>query len=480
MAKGTKETKQVTNSGPWPDAQDDLNRILNQAKRLNKKDKGFNAYPGEGYVPFSDETNQAFGQIQSIAGQGNPFSAGATNFTKGLIGGDYNLDKSGLASILGNNPNAINLYGSGIASGANGINVNPQLQSLLGRNADALQSNTSGIASGARSIGGALSPQLQALMGQTPSAIGQNAGGIASGADKIGTEGDYRSLFDSVDPGFESVVQNTANDLGDQISRQFGGANYGSAGHSDYLTKQVGDVVGKMRSDNFNQNLANKASILGNITGVQSGNLANRLNASSALSGEQGAALAARAGLIGQMGGLSAQDISNQLAASGAISNEQAGNRAQQSSILGQVGGFQGQNIGNQLNAAGALSNEQQTGFNNTRGIYGDLANLSQQDIQNRLAGLGQMDSVYASQYLPAQMLAGVGAAKEAKAGEKLQADMDRFAIEDMSDWDRLLNYFGIASGTGAQGGTAVQSVQQPSNPWSSILGGGILASQYL
>lgn len=408
---GSSDSKQTSTSGPWPPAGEQLERILNKSKKLLNKESGFNAYPGQGYVDFAPETQTALGQMTSLASQPNPFYGGAADFTKGLIGGNYNLDQSGLRSILGNNPNAINTYGSGIASGQDKISVNPQLQALLGQNANALSSNV---------------------------------GGIASGAEGIGTEGDYRSLMRSVDPDFENTVQNTANDITDQLNRSFGGANFGSAGHTDYLTKQVGDVVGKMRSDNFNQNLANKAGILGSISGIQGSNIANRLGAAGALSGEQ------------------------------------SGNRAQQSGILGQVGGFEGDNLNRILSAAGLLSGEQQQGFNNTRGVLGDLANLSQQDIQNRLAGLGVADSVYNSQYLPAERLAGVGAAKEAKDAERLQADMDRFAIEDMSDWDRLMSAFGIASGTGSQGNRVVQSVQQPSNPWSSILGGGILASQYL
>jgi len=322
MAKGGNTSTQTTANEPWGPAGDTLERVLRKGNKLFNQGSGFNAYPGEGYVPFSDESNQAMSQMTSMAKQGNPFYQGASNFTRGILGGDYAHDQSGFDSLFG------------------------------------------------------------------------RAGALTNGPS-INTEGDYRGLLNSMDPEFENVVQNTANDLGDQISRQFGGANFGSAGHSDYLTKQVGDVVSRMRSDNFNQNLANKNSILGNISGVQGQNFANA------------------------MSGLGLQ-----------------------------------------------------------RGILGDQANLSQQDIQNMFGGLGAMDSVYQSQFLPAERLAAVGAAKEGKAGEKLQADMDKFAIEDMSDWDRLMNLFGIASGTGAQGGTAVQSVQQPSNPWSTILGGGMLASQ--
>jgi hypothetical protein len=411
MGGSTNTSTNTTNSGPWQPTQGALKDILGEAGRLYDKNKGFKAYPGQTWTDFAPETEQALSSITGMAGQPNPFSGGATNFTKNLIGGGYNLDQSGFESLLGQNPNALATYGTDIASGN-------------------------------RSIGGGLNPKLQALMGQTGNAIGQNAGGIASGAEGLGTEGDYRSLFNQVDPEFEKVVQSTLGDVGDQIQSQWGGASFGSGGNTEALTRGLGDVSSRMRSDNYARNLAAKQGLLGDITGVQGANLSNRLNASTALSGEQSNALGQRAGLLGQMGQFGAQDIANQ------------------------------------LGAAGALSGEQQTGFGNTRGLYGDMSNLSQQDIQNRMGGLGAMDSVYQSQYLPAQMLAGVGAAKEGKAAEELQARMDKFNIQQMAPWDRLAQYFGIATGTGQQGNRTTSTVSQPSNPLSSILGAGLLGSQ--
>jgi hypothetical protein len=493
-------------------------------------------------------------QLQRILGNdANAWSRFGSGVASGAVTGSGNVN-SQLQGILGNNANALQSNAGGIASGDinAGGSINPQLAALLGENADALSRNVGGIASGGRSIAGDLSPQLAALMGQAPSAIGQNAGGIASGAEGLGTEGDYRALLDAQDADFESVVNRTADTLGDQISRQFGGSSFGSPEHTGTIASQIGDVVARMRSDNFAQNQARKQALLGDITGVQGQNLANRLNASTALSGEQGAALAARSGLIGQMGGLANADIANQLnaagalsgeqaqnrsqqaallgqmgglsladiqnrlGAAGAISSEQAGNRGQQANILGQIGnfgqgdlatrlgaisglsgeqagnrsqqaniinsigGFQGQNIGNQIAAAGALSGEQQAGFSNQRGILGDIAALNQQGLNNRLAGLGVMDQVYGSQYLPYQQLANVGAAREGFAANELQGKIDKHNQREMAPWDRLAQYFGIASGTGAQGNRSITNVSQPSNPLSSILGAGLLGSQLL
>ncbi len=309
MGKNSQTSSQQTTSGPWPAAQGYLKDAMKTADKYLDKGKGFKAYPGEGYVPFSSETNQALSGIAGKAQQGNPFYSGASNFTQGLLGGQYNLDQSGYQGLMGQGPN---------------------------------------------------------------------------------TEADYRAMLDGENEAYNQVRQTTANTLGDQIQRQFGGASYGAPENASYLTKGVGDVLTQMDSNNYFQRQGLKQGLLNNITGVQ------------------------------------------------------------------------------------------QQNFDNTRGLLGDMSNLSQQDINNRMGGLSMMDSVYQSQFLPDQMLAGVGAAKEAKSGEQLQADMDKFNIKQMAPWDRLAQAYGIFSGTGAQGSRATTSVSQPTDIFSKLLGGGLLASQIL
>lgn len=308
MPSGSSNTQtQTTSSAPWKPSQPYLKGGLKMADNLLDKGKGFKAYPGQGWVDFSPETNQALGSMASMAQGPNPFYGGASNFTQGLLGGNYNLDQSG----------------------------------------------------------------YQALQGQGPN-----------------TEGDYRAMLDGENTAYAQMRQNTANTLGDQIQRQFGGASYGAPENASYLTKGVGDVLTQMDSNNYFQRQAMKQGLLNNITGVQ------------------------------------------------------------------------------------------QQNFDNQRGLLGDMSNLSQQDINNRMGGLSMMDSVYNSQFLPAQMLAGVGAAKEAKAGEELQSKMDKFNINQQSKWNQLAQAMGVFTGTGAQGNQTQTSVSQPTDWWSKLLGGGLLASQ--
>jgi hypothetical protein len=106
----------------------------------------------------------------------------------------------------------------------------------------------------------------------------------------------------------------------------------------------------------------------------------------------------------------------------------------------------------------------------------GAMSGLSQQDIQNRLAGVGQSDQIYQSQFLPAERMLGVGAAREGKAGEILQANMDRFDTRQQAPWNRLAAAYPYFSGTG--GSTQQTTMEQPSDPFGKLLGGGLLASQ--
>jgi hypothetical protein len=128
--------------------------------------------------------------------------------------------------------------------------------------------------------------------------------------------------------------------------------------------------------------------------------------------------------------------------------------------LLGDITGLQGQNRGFEMDRLGAM------------------AGLSQQDIQNRLAGVGQSDQIYQSQFAPAERMLGVGAAREAKAGEALQAQMDKFDVRQQAPWNRLGAAYPYFTGTG--GSTQQTTMEQPTDPWGRILGGGLLASQAL
>jgi hypothetical protein len=216
-----------------------------------------------------------------------------------------------------------------------------------------------------------------------------------SGGNSINTEGDYRAMLGGENAAYNQVRENTANSLGDQIQRQFGGASYAAPENADYLTRGVGDVLSRMDSDNYYQRQNLQRGLLGDISGVQ------------------------------------------------------------------------GQNFNNQM-----------AGMGLQRGLLGDMSNLSQQDISNRMGGLGIMDQVYNSQYLPAQMKLMAGQGYDADAANLKQSQMDTWNQKQQAPWDRLAQAYGVFSGTGQQGNTTQSSVSQPTDIWSKLLGGGLLASQ--
>ena len=64
------------------------------------------------------------------------------------------------------------------------------------------------------------------------------------------------------------------------------------------------------------------------------------------------------------------------------------------------------------------------------------------------------------------------------KAKKVLDAKMNKYNTNNMAPWDRLTQYFGLASGTGSQGQRATTTTSQPTDIWGKLLGGGLLASQ--
>lgn len=76
---------------------------------------------------------------------------------------------------------------------------------------------------------------------------------------------------------FQSVIDQQAGALGDDITRQFGGSSFGNAAHSGAIADQVGDFRNRMASDNWNQNIANQRGLLGDITNVGQMGVQNRL-----------------------------------------------------------------------------------------------------------------------------------------------------------------------------------------------------------
>ncbi|QTG15715.1 tail fiber domain-containing protein [Agrobacterium tumefaciens] len=149
----------------------------------------------------------------------------------------------------------------------------------------------------------------------------------------------------------------------------------------------------------------------------------------------------------------------------------------------------------NQLAAAQGADNSY-TSFNNLlSNLYGQQSNAHQQGVNNQFtnanlqanvansansaanANAGQQlnaansaANLYANQYLPSQMLGQVGAARDERSQDVLNAQIQQFDNQQQMPIQMLSNLIGMYNGTPYQ--TSTNVTQQKGNAFSSILGG--------
>jgi hypothetical protein len=139
--------------------------------------------------------------------------------------------------------------------------------------------------------------------------------------------------------------------------------------------------------------------------------------------------------------------------------------------------------ISNQMSMGGNYGSAAHTGA--IANQVGDFRNqmssgLYQQGIGNQLAAVGAAPGAYAQNYAPYERMAGVGGAYEGQAASDLAARMQKFQTRQQAPWNRLNAGAGILNGTSQGYGTQTQTVQQPSNPWSTLAGAGLLGAGIL
>ena len=151
--------------------------------------------------------------------------------------------------------------------------------------------------------------------------------GLMGGAYNPDASG-YRNLLGRTgNEYFETVADDMANKLGDDITRQIGGdGSFGSAAHTGAIADQVGAMRSRMMSDNWNQNNQMQRALLGDITGVEQMGVQNQMAglgaapgawefglADERLLGDVGAAKEGyqAAKLEGQMNRFTAQDMAD-------------------------------------------------------------------------------------------------------------------------------------------------------------------------
>ncbi len=86
-----KSSTQTAKSEPWKVAQPYIKESMAGAQDLYRSGQGFNPYPGSMVVPFSGQTQDALGGMESLARQGNPAATAAQGWATDIMSGK-NLD----------------------------------------------------------------------------------------------------------------------------------------------------------------------------------------------------------------------------------------------------------------------------------------------------------------------------------------------------------------------------------------------------
>jgi hypothetical protein len=95
-------TTSTQTNQPWSQIQPFILAGANRAKNLLNSGAGFRAAPFQTYVPFSQQTNQSLGQIQNIAGRGNPLAGQSMGAISGILSGNQNTRYRNLFQQSGN------------------------------------------------------------------------------------------------------------------------------------------------------------------------------------------------------------------------------------------------------------------------------------------------------------------------------------------------------------------------------------------
>lgn len=241
---GSSDTTTTQKTEPWGPSQPYLKNVLGGAEQLYRGDVGPQYYPGATTVPFTSQTMAGLGQMENIAGQGNPLAQAAYGQAQAMIG------QGGMTEEM----RAALDPARRVSSGALGLGTEGDYRGLYGQ-------------------------------------IG--AGGAAQDYLTATARGDYLS---QPNPALAARMQAESQRIADQTARSLGGTGRALSGAgSERIARALGDYSNQVLSEDYarerglqqqaamglesaQQNrLAQMNSILGSITGLQGTNIANQL-----------------------------------------------------------------------------------------------------------------------------------------------------------------------------------------------------------
>lgn len=132
-----------------------------------------------------------------------------------------------------------------------------------------------------------------------------------------------------------------------------------------------------------------------------------------------------------------------------------------------------------QQQAAQQLGAQQQAQFATQLQAVGGVGTAQEQALQRQIAAASAAPSIYAQQYLPAQMLGQVGAQQEAIASQPLQEQMARYNFQQQLPYQQLSGFLSSVYGS-PMGNYGTQTSTQPTykntttNALTGALAGGL------
>ncbi|OCJ61198.1 hypothetical protein A6U96_13995 [Agrobacterium tumefaciens] len=389
----------------------------------------------EPWKPIAGDVEWAYKEAVQQVKDGKPFQwAGST------IADQSAATQNALAQMEA-------LAGSGANSGVlqNSINTANNIMGGSGTNAQA--NNT-------------LAQLMQGL------SLGNNAAasGMANQANTVAASGmPSKNTYNDL---MSSAANNPALA---NLSAMASGQNIGKNPYLDQMVSNQQDQIANKLKNTINPGIASAATAAGR---QGSGAFAQQLNNANATAANEMAKVATDAyqnqynldtqnmmNANNTVGNLSNAAFQNKLNAAQAGDNSYIGFNNLLSNLYGQQNNTYQQGVQNQFSNANLQANAANSA-NQT-----SLNNASQQ-----LNAANSAANLYANQYLPSQMLGQVGAARDERAQDVLNAQIQQHDNGQNNPIMMLSNLIGMMNGSPYQ--TSTNVTQQKGNAFSSILGG--------
>lgn len=447
MGSTPKET--TSKVEPWDGAKPYLTDVYKQFDQL-LKDGAPKPYQGSTVANQSQATKDALSQAEAIARNGNTSTLNnATNAVNGVLNSTPNSQATNTLSQLQNNTslgtNPTDAIAAQIAKGT------PSAGQNFTNPAASQAANMNGYTNAAS---GLQSQQAQQLANSSNPAASSYLQQTASGAN-VGANPWLQQNIAAQQANIADTLKNVTNPGIDSQAASLG--RMGSAAFASQrnnadstAAKAMSDVAVNALTSQYNQDVAAQQSAANLYGNLYNQDVSNRLNANQQL-----AATDAQQQQIRQSG--------TQL-----YGNLLDSQQSQRQNALNNDRNYQ-------LAALQQSSNNYQNSISNMLGLNDQRMNaansqLSAQNANNnqKLNAAGMAGQTYQNQYLPSQMLAGVGADRDAYADLLKQAEVNAWDRAQQQPLQNLANFTNILNG----GGYSNTTTPVYTNTGAQVLGG--------